>query len=79
MPSRQINEFSQKGNKKIELVARPGDQSNDYINKKYWDIFLRGRRGGGGLYEKFYVLYETWLQDFGMGQIDWALCLEFLF
>ena len=27
MPSRQINEFSQKGNrKKIELVARPGDE-----------------------------------------------------
>ena len=48
----------------------PGDQ----INKKYWDIFFRGRRGGGGLYEKFNVLYETWLQDFGMGQIDWALC-----
>ena len=24
MPSRQINDISQKGNKKIELVARPG-------------------------------------------------------
>ena len=35
MPSRQINEFSQKGNrKKIELVARPG-------LKKFGDQYLK--------------------------------------
>ena len=35
MPSRQINEFSQKGNrKKIEIVARPADISKQPVNEK---------------------------------------------
>ena len=32
MPSRQINEFSQKGNRKIELVARPGGTQSLHTN-----------------------------------------------
>ena len=32
LPSRQINEFSQKGNRKIELVARPGGTQSLHTN-----------------------------------------------
>ena len=32
LPSKQINEFSQKGNRKIELVARPGGTQSLHTN-----------------------------------------------
>ena len=46
MPSRQINDFSQKGNRKNELVARPGSgHGNQGLDTGEWEEPSRGCGG----------------------------------